>query len=115
MPCRATQHKHAMPTKISSRSPKEHNLEGGRSAGSLRANFDKVKAQLPSLSAKTKVFVVPRAPLQSFEDRSVKLLPGRHHVIHNPGQFMGCGCDRLRGTQTRLHPAKVISQEALTS
>jgi ABC-type Fe3+-hydroxamate transport system substrate-binding protein len=26
--------------------------------------FDKVKAQLPSLSAKTKVFVVPRGPLQ---------------------------------------------------
>src|SRR6516164_4172611 len=103
------------PTKTSSPSPKEHSLEGGRSADSLGVNFDKVKAQLPSLRAKTKVFMVPRAPLQSFEDRSVKLLPGRHHVIHNPGQFMGRGCDGLRGTQTRLHPAKVISQEALTS
>src|SRR6516164_4560554 len=103
------------PIRTSSPSPKEHSLEGGRSADSLGVNFDKVKAQLPSLRAKTKVFMVPRAPLQSFEDRSVKLLPGRHHVIHNPGQFMGRGCDGLRGTQTRLHPAKVISQEALTS
>src|SRR5215469_1619544 len=95
--------------------PNEHGFEGGRSAGSLGVKFDKVKAQLPSLSAKTKVFVVLRPPLQSFEDRSIKLLPGRHHVIHDPGQFMGRGRHRLWGTQTRFHPAKVISQEALTS
>src|SRR6516162_10669667 len=116
MPCRATQHKHAMPTKTSSPSPKEHNLESGRSVSSLGVDFDKVKAQLPSLSAKTKVFVVPRAPLQSFEDRGIKLLPARHHVVHDPGcQFMGRGRNRLRGPQTCSHPAEVISQEALTS
>jgi hypothetical protein len=42
--------------------PKEQSFEGGRSAGSLGVKFDKVKAQLPSLSAKTKVFVLLRAP-----------------------------------------------------
>src|SRR5215472_8559710 len=95
--------------------PKEQGLEDGRSAGDLGVEFHKVKAQLPSLSAKTKVFAVLRAPLQRFEDRRIKLLMSRHHVIHDPGQFMGRGSDRLRGTQARFHSAKVISQEALTS
>jgi hypothetical protein len=70
---------------------KEQGLEGGRSAGSLGVKFHEIKAQLPSLSAKTKVFAVLRAPLQRFEDRSIKLLTSRHHVINDPGQFMGGG------------------------
>src|SRR6516162_5979999 len=114
-PCRALPTNRKLLIRTSSPSPKEHNLESGRSVSSLGVDFDKVKAQLPSLSAKTKVFVVPRAPLQSFEDRGIKRLPARHHVVHDPGQFMGRGRNRLRGPQTCFHPAEVISQEALTS
>ena len=64
----------------SGQSGKEQGLEDGRSAGDLGVEFHKVKAQLPSLSAKTKVFAVLRAPLQRFEDRRIKLLMSRHHV-----------------------------------
>jgi hypothetical protein len=74
------------PDRRSGQSGKEQReLQGARSAGSLGVKFDKVEAQLPSLSAKTKVFVVLRAPLQRFEDRSIKLLFGV-----DPGRLVSC-------------------------
>jgi hypothetical protein len=105
-PARGREEKRTLPA-LTSEGPKEQaeqapKEQACRSVGSFGVKFNRGKSQLPSLSSKTKLFVDLRAALQRFEDRSIKLLTGCHHLINDPGQFMGSGSYRLRCPQPRL-------------